>query len=148
MAAQEGKMWTDAEIRNLIQMEVSTGGTMNILSNAISSGELTAGVQAIVTAANAQVNHLTAQAQTNASEIDRVLTDCRTFVEQTRTESETTKLALKQEVDALQLRFRDVVQFVNDVPDTVAKLEAKLKAVTEWCANNNLETVPVAVLRS
>ena len=91
----EQKMWSEGEIRNLIQQEVSTGGTMRILSNAIASGELTAGVQAIVAAANAQVNHLTAQAQTNASEIDRVLTDSRTFVEQTRVENEASRAVLK-----------------------------------------------------
>ena len=145
--AAEQKMWSEVELRNLIQQEVSVGTTMQILSESIASGTLAAGVQAIVTAANAQVNHLTAQAQTNASEIDRVLTDRRTFVEQTRVENEASRAVLKQEVDALQLRFRDVVQFVNDVPDTVAKLEAKLKAVTEWCADNSLVTVPVTVFR-
>ena len=56
------RMWSDADVRKLIQMEVSTGTTMRILSVAISAGELTAGVQSIVTAANAQVNHLTVQA--------------------------------------------------------------------------------------
>ena len=67
--------WSDAELRNLIQMEVSTGNTMRILNAAIFSGELTAGVQAIAAAANVQVTQLAAQAQTNADEINRVLTD-------------------------------------------------------------------------
>ena len=132
------RMWSDAELRNLIQMEVSTGTTMRILSAAISSGELTAGVQSIVTAANAQVNHLTAQAQTNADEINRVLADCRTFVEQSRVESDAAKEKLTQEVDALQIRFRDVVGFVEGVPDKVAALDAKLETITTWLAQNQL----------
>ena len=147
------KMWSEVEIRNLIQQEVSVGTTMNILSESIASGSLATGVQAIVTAANAQVNHLTAQAQTNASEIDRVLTDSRTFAENTRAENEATKAALKQEFEALENRFRELVVFVDSVPASVAQLEltlksteAQLKAVTDWCADNSLATVPVTVV--
>ena len=147
------KMWSEVEIRNLIQQVVSVGTTMNILSESIASGSLATGVQAIVTAANAQVNHLTAQAQTNASEIDRVLTDSRTFVENTRAENEATKAVLKQEFEALELRFRELVVFVDSVPASVAQLEAtfksteaQLKAVTDWCADNSLATVPVTVV--
>ena len=147
------KMWSEVEIRNLIQQEVSVGTTMNILSESIASGSLATGVQAIVTAANAQVNHLTAQAQSNSSEIARVLEHSRTFVEQTRVDSEASKATLAQELEAMQSRFRDLVSFVDGVPGTVAKLEAqleeskgKLKAVTDWCADNDLATVPVTVV--
>ena len=51
----EGRMWTEAELRDLIAIDVSTGNTMQVLNSAISSGELTTVVQAIGTAANAQV---------------------------------------------------------------------------------------------
>ena len=43
----EGKMWTEGELCYLIQMEVSTGQTMQALNAAISSGELTAGIAQI-----------------------------------------------------------------------------------------------------
>ena len=79
----EARTWTEAELRNLTDIEVSTGNTMRVLNNAISSGELTAGVQGIATAANSQVTLLAAQVKTNADEIGRVLADCRTFVQQT-----------------------------------------------------------------
>ena len=151
--AAEQKMWSEVEILNLIQREVSVGTTMQILSESIASGSLATGVQAIVTAANAQVNHLTAQAQSNSSEIARVLEHSRTFVEQTRVDSEASKATLAQELEAMQSRFRDLVSFVDGVPSTVAKLEAqleeskgKLKAVTDWCADNDLATVPVTVV--
>ena len=134
-------MWSDAELRNLIQMEVSTGNTMRILNSAISSGELTACVQAIAATANTQVTQLAAQAQNNAAEINRVLTDCRTFVEQARVESDAAKEKLTPEVDALQIRFRDVVGFVEGVPDKVAALDAKLQTITTWLAQNQLADV-------
>ena len=149
--AAEQKMWSEVEILNLIQREVSVGTTMQILSESIASGTLANGVQAIVTAANAQVNHLTSQAETNAREIDRVLTDCRTFVEKTQKDSEAQKEALKLELDALQERFRDLVALVDKVPKTVEGLDGKLKevdgklrAVTDWCGSNRLDAVPVA----
>ena len=108
---------------------------MQVLNECIANGSLTQAIKAIAEAANPQVVGLTAQAATNAGEIDRVLTDCRTFVEQTRVENEASRLKLTQEADALQVRFRDVVQFVDGVPDTVAALQVKLNAVTEWCAD-------------
>ena len=56
----EGRMRTEAELNDLIAIEVSTGNTMRVLDNAISSGELTAGVQAIAAAATFQVTLLAA----------------------------------------------------------------------------------------
>ena len=144
MAAE--RMWSEVEIRNLVQHEVSVGTTMQILSESIATGTLATGVQAIVTAANAQINALNAQAQSNSSEIARVLADSHTFVEQTQRDSEASKATLAQELEAMQLRFRELVSFVDGVPSTVAKLEAQLKAVTDWCADNDLATVPVAVV--
>ena len=88
----EGKMWTERELRDFIQMEVSTGQTMQVLNAAISSGERTAVIQAIATAANSQVTLFAAQVRANADEIGRVLGDCRTFVQQTRDESNAAKL--------------------------------------------------------
>ena len=150
MAAKE---WKEQEIRDLISVEVTTGTTMRILNECIANGSMTESIKAIAEAANAHVVSLTAQAATNAqqtatnlSEIVRVFTDCRTFVEQTCIENEASKHKLSQEFDALQIRFRDVVQFVDGVPTKVSELHAKLDAVTDWCAKNSLETVPVAVL--
>ena len=82
------RAWTSDEIRELIQHEVATGTTMGILNQCIANGSMTDSITAIANAASAHVVSLTAQAATNASEIDRALTDCRTFVEQTRRESE------------------------------------------------------------
>ena len=144
--------WSPNALREAIQMEVTTGATMQILNQCIANGSMTESIKAIANAANAHVIHLTAQAETNALEINRVLNDCRKFVEQSQAESTAHKEALKLEVDALQNRFRDVVNFVNGVPDTVDELEkklkdvdGKLKAVTDWCKDNSLDTVPVAV---
>ena len=150
--AAEQKMWSEVEILNLIQREVSVGTTMQILSESIASGTLATGVQAIVAAANVQINHLTSQAEVNAREIDRVLTDCRTFVDQTQKDSEGQKERLKLELDALQERFRDLVALVDKVPKTVegldsklTEVESKLTAVTDWCGSNRLDAVPVAL---
>ena len=76
----EARSWTEAELRDLIQMEVSTGNTMRVLKSTILSGESTAGDQAIAAAANSHVTQLAAQVKTNAEEISRVLGDCHTFV--------------------------------------------------------------------
>ena len=43
----EARTWTEAELRDLIAIEVSTGPTMQVLNAAISSGELTAGIAQI-----------------------------------------------------------------------------------------------------
>ena len=67
MAPLEARRWSKQELRDLIAIEVSTGNTMRALISAISSGELTAGVQAIATAANSQVFLLAAQVKTNAT---------------------------------------------------------------------------------
>ena len=83
--------WTADALRQLIQMEVTTGTTMGILNQCINNGALTDSIRAVANAANAHVVSLTAQAENNAREIDRVLTDCRTFVEQTQKESEAHK---------------------------------------------------------
>ena len=83
MAARE---WTEAELRDLIAIGVSTGNMMQVLNSAISNGEPTAGVRAIAAAANAHVAQLATQVTNNADEINRVLADCRIFVEQFRVE--------------------------------------------------------------
>ena len=83
MAARE---WTEAELRDLIAIEVSTGNTMRVLNQAISSGELTTAVQATASAAGSHVAMLATQVKSNAAEINRVLADCRVFVEQSRVE--------------------------------------------------------------
>ena len=102
MAARK---WTEIELRDLIAIEVSTGNTMQVLNNAIANGPPTAGVQAIAAAAKAHVQQLATQVTTNADEMNRVLADCRIFVEQSRVESEAAKMKLTQEVGALQIRF-------------------------------------------
>ena len=114
----------------MIAIEVSNGNTMRVLNSAISSGELTAGVQAIATAANSLVTLLAAQVKTNADEINRVLEDCRVFVQQSREESDAAKLLLTQEVDALQTKFQDIVRFVEVMPDKVRTLDARLESIT------------------
>ena len=105
---------------------------MQVLNNALGNGSLTTALQTIAETASAHVAQLAAQVTTNASEIDRVLGGCRTFVEQTRVDNELAKLKLTQEVDALQIRFRDVVQFVDGVPDKVGDLKARLESITSW----------------
>jgi chromosome segregation ATPase len=150
--AADPKMWSEVEILNLIQREVSVGTTMQILSESIASGTLATGVQEIVTAANAQVNHLNSQAETNAREINRILGDCRVFVEQTQKENEKQKQELQLELDALQLRFRDLAALFDKAPEKIEGLDGKisevdnkLKAVTDWCSSNRLDAVPVAL---
>ena len=134
-------MWTERELRDLVQMEVSTGQTMQALNAAISSGELTAGMQAIATSANSQVTLRAAQVKANADKIGRVLGDCCTFEQQTRDKSNAAKLLLTQEVDALQTKFHDIVKFVEGVPDTLSSLDAKLEAITTWLSANQLTDV-------
>ena len=148
----ESRTWTSNEIRELIQHEVASGNTMGILTQCIANGSMTESITAIANAASAHVNSLTAQAETNAREIDRVLTDCRTFVDQTQKDSEGQKERLKLELDALQERFRDLVALVDKVPKTVegldsklTEVESKLTAVTDWCGSNRLDAVPVAL---
>ena len=138
MAARE---WAEAELRDLIAMEVSAGNTMRVLNQAISSGEFTTAVQAIASAAGSQVAMLATQAKSNADEINRVLADCRVFVEQSLVESDAAKLTLTQEVDALQTKFRDVVRFVEGVPDKVSSLDTKLESITTWLAQSQLADV-------
>ena len=43
--------WTERELRDLIQMEVSTGQTMHVLNASISGGELNAAVRSIAATA-------------------------------------------------------------------------------------------------
>ena len=84
-------MWTEAEIRDLIQVEVSTGQTMQVLNSAIMSGELNAVVNQVASATFAGFEAQAARATVLAAEmlatktqIDSILKDCRTFVQQTR----------------------------------------------------------------
>ena len=48
----EARSWTQQEIRELIQIEVSTGQTMAILNSAISSGELSTSVGQVAATTN------------------------------------------------------------------------------------------------
>ena len=108
------QQWSPEDLRQLIQMEVTTGTTMQILNQCINNGALTDSIRAIATAANAHVVSLTSQAETNAREIDRVLTDCRTFVEETQKDSTEQKEILKAEPISMRhghyLRLRDALE--------------------------------------
>ena len=45
---------------------------------------------------------------------------------------------MTQEVDALQTKFRDVVRFVEGVPDKVSTLDTKLESITTWLPQTQL----------
>ena len=49
----EARSWTQQDIRELIQIEVSTGQTMVILNSAITSGELSTSVSQVSATAHA-----------------------------------------------------------------------------------------------
>ena len=86
-------MWTEAKLRDLIQMDVSMGQTMQVLNAAISSGELTAGIAQIAssthsgfTAQASQVTLLAAEVEATKIKIEAILRDCRTFVQRNQDE--------------------------------------------------------------
>ena len=142
----EGKMWTEAEIRDLIQVEVSTGQTMQVLNSAITSGELNAVGNQVASATFAgfeaqavRATVLAAEMVATKTQIDGILKDCRTFVQQTQEDSTRSRTEMAAEVNSPQSSFQDVVKFVSDVPDTVAALQAKLDSISDWSSANHLD---------
>ena len=143
-------MWTEGEIRDLIEIEVSTGQMMRVLNSAITSGELV--VIQIATAAylgfesqTARVTLMAAEMEATRATIDGILSDCRAFVQQTQVESNAAKLAMTSEVDALHTKLQDIVKLVEGVPDTVSSLNARLVAITTWLEANPLENAAASL---
>ena len=155
----EARSWTQQEIRELIQIEVSIGLTMVILKSAITSGELSTNVGQVAATAHAaladtirafqmttgQITVQEREINKASDEIARILGDCRTFVEQTQTQAVTSRTEMIQRVEALHAKQQDIVKFVDGVPETVAALQEKLRTISDWCADNNLDAVPVTV---
>ena len=113
-------------------------------------GSIVAATYATFEAQVSQITIQERQVKTNADEIGRVLEDCRTFVQQTRDESNAAKLSMTAEVNALQTKLQDIVQFVEGVPDTMSSLNSHLEAITTWLAANQLSDVAknLSVLQS
>ena len=139
----EARTWTEAEIRNLIQIEVSTRQTMVILNAAIATGELSNSVGQVAATAHAvfadtiraleiQAGQITVQEREikkASDEIARILGDSHTFVAETRAQADASKTELIQQVEALHAKQQDIVKFVDGVPETVAVLQEKLNSI-------------------
>ena len=92
--AGEQRSWSEREIRELVLMEVSTGQTMVVLNAASGGGALNTAVSTIArdacTSFEAQVAKVALMSEEMAAakaQIDSILNDCRTFVQQTRDEA-------------------------------------------------------------
>ena len=120
MAAHEARSWSEQELRQLILAEMQSGETYQAVATAI--GSIVAETYATFKAQASQITIQECQVKTNADEIGRVLEDCRTFVQQTRDESNAAKLSMTAEVNALQTKLQDIVKFVEGVPETMSSL--------------------------
>ena len=88
----ESKTWTERELRDLIQMEVNTGHSMQALSASILSGEFTAGIREIAasthsgfTAQTTQVTQLAADVEATQVKIGRSSATARPLCNALRT---------------------------------------------------------------
>ena len=55
------------------------------------------------------------------------------------------KNEMTADVDALHVKLQDVVKFIECVPTTVAEPDARLKGITAWMQDNQLDSVPARV---
>ena len=145
----EQRTWSERELRDLIQMEVSTGQTMHVLNASISGGELNAAVRDIAATAfvgfESQATQIGQQQQAIAGQQDsitRILADARAFVAQTHTEMQSATVAMSAEGDALNVKLQDVVKFIEGSNTKAAEVDEKLQVITAWMRDNNLERVP------
>ena len=109
----EPRAWTTAELRDLIQVEVSTGKTMHVLIASISGGELNAAVRLIEATAFAGFSEQASQIEQSQAAIKSIVSDARAFVVQTHLEMQASKTAMSSEVDALNVKLQDVVKFIE-----------------------------------
>ena len=138
----EPRAWTTEQIRDLIQVEVSTGQTMHTLNASISGGELNAAVRHIAQTAYEGFSEQAAQIGQSQAAITSILTDARAFVAQTHTEMQKTKSAMRAEVDALNAKLQDVVKFLDKNKAQAAEVEEPLEVMQKWCRENHLESIP------
>ena len=141
----EPRAWTTEQIRDLIQIEVSTGQTMHVLNASISGGELNAAVRHIAQTAFAGFSEQAAQIEQSQAAITSILTDARAFVAQTHTEMQASKSAMSLEVDALNAKLQDVVKFIEANNTKAAEVEESLKTMQAWCRDNHLDSIPARV---
>jgi hypothetical protein len=73
------------------------------------------------------------------SEIQRILADCSTFVQQTRDEANSANAAMLLETQALHEKQQAIVKFVDGAPDTVAALKANLDEVTTFLSSSGVQ---------
>ena len=73
------------------------------------------------------------------AQIDSILSDCRTFVQQTRDEANSDSASMLLETQALHEEQQAIVRFVDGVPDTVASLKSNLDVATAWLASSQLQ---------
>ena len=66
----EARTCTEAELRNFIQVEVSTGQTMQVLNSAISLGELTAVIAQLAAATHSGFTAQTTQVTLLVAEVE------------------------------------------------------------------------------
>ena len=138
----EARAWTTEQIRDLIQIEVSTGQTMHVLNASISGGELNAAVRLIAQSAFEGFAEQAAQIEQSQAAITSILTDARAFVAQTHADMQTTKQAMSAEVEALNTKLQDVVKFIEKNTTQAAEVEESLKVMQTWCRENHLESIP------
>ena len=133
MAANKQRSWSERELRDLIQMEVSTGQTMSVLNASIAGGSLNSAVTQIAASAfqgfETQASQIASQQTAIGSQqeaIIRILADCRAFVAQTTTETNAAKAAMVAEVDSLHTKIQDIARFIAGAPDATSYLDARL----------------------
>ena len=119
----EPRTWTGRELRDLIQVEVSTGQTMHVLNASISGGELNAAVRLISATAFAGFSEQAAQIKQSQAAIKSIVSDARAFVAQAHTEMHASKTAMSSEVDALNVKLQDVVKFIETNNTKAAEVE-------------------------
>ena len=114
MAALEARSWSEQELHRLIFAEVQSGETYQAVATA--SGSIVAELYSTSEARASRITIQERQVKTHADEIGRVLEDRRTFVQQTRDESEAAKLAMTAEANSLQADLQDIVRLVEGKP--------------------------------
>ena len=86
--------WSERELRDLIQMEVSTGQTMHVLNASISGGELNAAVRNISAIAFAGIDAQATQISQSQAAITSIVAEARAFVDQTHTEMQSSRASM------------------------------------------------------
>jgi hypothetical protein len=130
-------MMTEQEMRALIQNELTAGVTSQLLNTSMralidathqsfaetmKAFEITAG----------RISVQEREGKKSSDEIERILGDCQTFVQQVKAEQDAGRATLALEFEASHTKQQAIVSYVESLQLQVADLKLEMEAVNAW----------------